>query len=661
MALTGSVLTGSVLMGSVSATAAGAAPPAVKGGDWPTYGHDPGGMRFSPLSQINAGNVGALKPAWIYHMKPATPAAAASQPSAAEIAQRAAEGAGPAPAPAAAPAGRRRFPPRPASSEATPLVVGGLMYVTTPYKRVVALEPETGKEVWAYEVKTQGQASLRGVEYWPGDASHPAEILFGTRDGFLIALDARTGHPVTGFGKDGVLDLKTPEVMQGYLDASYGMTSPPIVYRNLVITGAANQEFPAHGAAGDVRAWDVRTGKLVWTFHSVAQPGEPGHETWEGDSWKGRSGTNVWGFMTVDAKRGIAYLPFGAPTWDRYGGDRKGANLYGTALVAVDANTGKHLWHFQVVHHDIWDKDLEAPPALIDVKVKGKTVPAVALVSKSGLFFLFDRVSGKPIYPIEERPVPAAEGSDEAAWPTQPFPVVTPPYARQSFQLSDVATVTPELEAYCRKLVVDNQLQGGGPYLPTGISHPIVQFPGYQGGANWGGGSFDPKLGYFFVNSNDFGQIAQNTVSADGAQTADNPVLGRFWQPQTRLPCQQPPWGALTAIDVNTGKIAWTTPLGVSDNLPAGLQKTGRPNVGGSIATAGGLVFIAATDDARFRAFDARTGKELWTWRLGAAGHATPITYLGKDGKQYVAVVGTGGSFLDSPVTSDALEVFRLP
>ncbi len=623
--------------------------------DWPTYGHDSGGMRYSPLTQITPQNVTALAPAWSYHMRPANPVNAA--PTAAEVAQRAAEGL----PPPGAPAGARRAP-RPASSEATPLVAGGLMYVTTAYKKVVALEPETGKVVWSYEVKTSGQPSLRGVEYWPGDDKSPAEILFGTRDGLLIALDATTGQPVSAFGASGVLDLKTPEILQGYPRSSYGLTSPPIVYRNLVITGSATQEFPAKGAAGDIRAWDVRTGKLVWTFHSIPRPGEKGHDTWQGEDWKGRSGVNVWGFLTVDAKRGIVYMPFGAPTWDRYGGDRKGANLFSSSIVAADAKTGRYLWHFQIVHHDIWDADAEAPPTLIDIKRGGKTIPAVAVVSKSGMAFLLDRVTGKPIYGVEERPVPKSESPLEAAWPTQPFPLKPAPFARQSFSLADVATVTPDLEAYCRKLVVDNKLQTGGPYLPTGISTPIVQFPGYQGGANWGGGSFNPALGLYFINANNFGQIAQNTIAPDGTpSTAANPVLGRFQQPSTRLMCQQPPWGTLTAINVNTGDIAWQSTLGVSDNLPADVQNTGRPNVGGSIATASGLVFIGATDDSRFRAFDAKTGKEIWTYRLGASAHATPITYLGRDGKQYVAVVGTGGSFLDSPMTDDSLTVFRLP
>jgi quinoprotein glucose dehydrogenase len=635
---------------AMAAILAGPQARAAAPGDWPTYGRDAGGMRFSPLSQITAANVASLQPAWTYSLQPAANASAEDQ------AQRQAEGAGP---PPGVPARRRA---RPAISEATPLVVGGLMYLTTPGRKVVALEPETGKEVWSYEVKTPGAPSLRGVEYWPGERRLGPRIVFGTRDGMLVALDARTGKPAAGFGVDGVVDMRTPEILQGNPNASLGMTSPPIVWRNLVITGAATQEQPAKGAAGDVRAWDARTGKLAWTFHSVPRPGEKGHETWEGDSWKARSGVNVWGFLTVDAKRGIVYMPFGAPAWDRYGGDRKGANLYSSSVVAADAKTGRYLWHFQVVHHDIWDFDTEAPPALFDVKRGGRTIPAVGVVSKSGLVFLLDRVSGKPIYGVEERPVPASDAPGEQAWPTQPFPLKPGPIARQNFVLDDIAKVTPELEAWCRKLVLDNKMKVGGPYLPTGYTTPTVQFPGYQGGANWGGGAFDPRLGLFFVNTNDFGQVAQNAIAADGtASTARNPALGRFQQPETRMLCQQPPWGQLNAVNVNTGEIAWQVPLGVSDNLPEAIARTGRPNVGGAIATAGGLVFIGASDDGRFRAFESRTGKELWTRKLGASAHATPITYLGKDGRQYVAVVATGGSFLDSPTTGSAVEVFALP
>ncbi|MEO6829900.1 MAG: PQQ-binding-like beta-propeller repeat protein, partial [Acidobacteriaceae bacterium] len=274
------------------------------------------------------------------------------------------------------------------SSEMTPIVAGGLMYLSSPYRKIVALDPVTGKEVWTYT--TPGLPSLRGVEYWPGDRSHPAEVLCGTREGKLIAIYAKTGKPVESFGTDGVIDMRTPEVMNG-TDDPFGMTSPPITYKNLVITGSAVPESPGIGPSGDVRAWNVLTGKLVWTFHSIPRPGERGHETWLDNGWQRRTGVNVWGFMTVDTVRGIVYMPFGAPAWDRYGGDRKGDNLFGTTLVAADANTGKELWHFQAVHHDIWDYDLESPPVLLEIKHRSKRIPAVAVVSKSGMAFFFNR------------------------------------------------------------------------------------------------------------------------------------------------------------------------------------------------------------------------------------------------------------------------------
>ncbi len=603
--------------------------------DWPTYGHDPGGQRFSPLAQITTSNVAKLQVAWTYHMRPAAVA----------------EGSG-------------RF----AGSEVTPLVVGGLMYVTTPYRRVLALDPDSGAEVWSYEVPGPGQPSLRGVEYWPGTRAIPARVIFGTRDGRLIALDARSGKPAAGFGTNGVVDLKTPAVMADSAGSksaesypSYGLTSPPIVHRNVVITGSATQEFPPRGVAGAVRGWDVITGKLLWTFHSVPLPGQRGSDTWESDSARERSGVNVWGFMTVDDERGIAYLPFAAPAWDRYGGDRKGANLFGTSLVAVDALSGKYLWHFQVVHHDIWDNDLQAPPVLFDVHQQGRSVPAVAIVSKNGLLFILDRRTGVPIHPIEERPVPASEVPNEQAWPTQPFPLRPPPLARNSFSPEEIATLTPQLRAFCENFVAKNRMRSGGPYLPVGYNVVTINFPGLQGGANWGGASFDPTRGYLFVNTLDMGQVT-SLIDSDGPlPVARGPVSGRFYEPSSRLMCQQPPWGRLTAVDVNSGGIVWQSVLGVSDNLPAEIQRTGRPNVGGSIATAGGLVFIGATDDSRFRAFDASTGSELWTAKLDASAHATPITYRGKSGKQFVVVAATGGSFLGSPVTGDSIVAFALP
>src|SRR5262245_19740202 len=326
---------------------AGSAKSTPPSNEWPTYGHDPGGMRFSPLTQVTPANVNQLQVAWVYHMRPAMPADTAGAPAAA------AQGQG---------RGRGRGGSGFAQSEVTPLVVNGLMYVATPYNRVVALDPTTGKEAWAFQLPN-GNPSTRGVEYFAGDAETPPQIVFGTTNGRLYSLDAKTGVPNAKFGETGSVDLNTPEILQG-LPGSNGLSSPPTVYRNLVITGGRTQENPPQGPAGDVRAWDIHNGKLVWTFRSVPRAGEKFNDSWGNESWKNRTGVNIWGFITVDAERGIAYLPFGAPSVDQYGGDRPGDNLFSTSLVAVEARTGKYLWHFQVVHHDIWDSDLSGAPVL---------------------------------------------------------------------------------------------------------------------------------------------------------------------------------------------------------------------------------------------------------------------------------------------------------
>jgi quinoprotein glucose dehydrogenase len=668
--------------------------------DWPTYGHDSGGQRYSPLKQITPANASDLKVSWVYHMKPANapdlmpvegfpggarPARPGTNPNppASPMAQSPDAQNGNSPKGSQAPPtgtpqkstppdnataqaqaeGVRpsRFASRYLASEVTPIVAGGLMYLSTPYSRVVALDPASGKEVWAYTTPAgSGVPSLRGVEYWPGDGAHGAEVLFGTREGLLVALDAKTGKPVSSFGKEGVLDMRTPEVMNGF-PRGIGMTSPPIVYKNLVITGSAVPESPSQGPAGDVRAWDVLTGKLVWTFRSIPLPGEVGHDTWRGDDWKKRTGTNVWGFLTVDAARGIVYMPFGTPAYDRFGADRPGNGLFGTSLVAADAKTGKMLWYFQVVHHDEWDYDLEAPPLLLDVKKNGKTIPAVAIVSKSSYVFFLDRVTGKPVFPIEERPVPKSDVPGEEMSPTQPFPVVTPPVSRVNFSMADLATVTPELEKFCRALVQDNDLQMGPVFTPLPLQKTLISFPSAIGGVNWGGASFDPKQSLMFVNSQNLGQLEGLYPNPAGplAYRMGGSVTGRFWDEPHRLPCQQPPWGELYAIDTNTGKLAWKVNLGVTDSLPEGLRNTGRPNIGGSIVTAGGVLFIGATDDARFRAFDSKTGKELWAYKLGAAAHSVPSTYEA-NGNQYVVIASAGGTFLSDPITDDSITAFAV-
>ena len=647
--------------GVASAQSAPSAETASK--EWPTYGHDRGGMRFSPVDQITPANVGTLEVAWTYHMRPAAAAPAGRAAGA---------------APAGGRGGRGGRGSGFASSQVTPLVVGGTMYVATPYSRVVALDPSSGREVWAFQLPT-GNPSVRGVEHWPGDATTPAQIVFGSTDGKLYSIDAKTGVPNPAFGVNGVVELNTPEILRD-LPGSNGLSSPPVVYRNLVITGGRTQENPPQGPAGDVRAWDMHTGRLVWTFHSVPRAGEPHHDTWAEDSGRNRSGVNVWGFITVDAERGIAYLPFGAPSVDQYGGDREGSNLFSSSVVAVDAATGRYLWHFQVVRHDIWDADLAAAPVLIDVRQGARTIPAVAVINKVGLLFLLNRETGEPIYGVEERNVPASEVPLERASPTQPFPVKPAPLSRMSMAASDIATVTPELEAACRAFVEGMQL--GGPYLPVSYNRLRVQFPGNHGGVNWGGTSFNPELGYLFVNTSELGQVSglrDRDAASESARAAgvgnrvhpDGPYEsveggGRFSVPALagstqQLPCQQPPWGQLTAVNVNTGEFAWQVRLGVTDSLPEAVRNTGRPGNGGTIATAGGLVFVGATDDARFRAFDATSGAELWTVQLPGAAQATPMTYEGADGRQYVVIAATGGGFFGNPVTGDALIAYALP
>jgi len=648
-------------------------PPIPAAKEWPTYGHDPGGERFSPLTQLSPENVGELKIAWIYHMRPAGFTGGGGGFPVME--GREAGGAvGDTPArPGGAARGRFGSGFRP--SEDTPLVRNGIMYIATPYARVVAVDPVTGKELWSFQLPSSNP-STRGAEFWAGDGTTPAQIVFGSTDGKLYSLDAKTGKPNSSFGDNGVVNLNTDEIMRG-LPGRNGLTSPPVVYKNLVITGGTTQENPPHGPAGDVRAWDMHTGKLVWTFHSVPRQGEKYNDTWADDSWKNRTGVNVWGFLTVDEKRGIVYMPFGAPSVDQYGGDRAGDNLFSTSLVAADANTGKYLWHFQVVHHDVWDADMTGAPALIDVKQGGKTIPAVVAMDKAGMVFLLNRVTGKPIYGVEERPVPQSELPLEHTSKTQPFPLKPPPLARMTFSKDDIATVTPELEAACRKLV--EGLEMGGPFLPPSYNRLRVQFPGNHGGVNWGGTSFDPQLGYLFANVNELGQMSglkdhdpkSGPAVANGQGNRVDPQGpyegvaggGRFSvkgsTPQ-QLPCQQPPWGELAAVNVNTGEIAWKVPLGVTDSLPEGKRNTGRPGNGGTIATAGGIVFVAATDDGRFRAFDGKTGKELWTVKLPGVAEATPITYQGRDGKQYVVITATGGGFFSNPVTGDSVIAFAL-
>lgn len=590
--------------------------------EWPTYGHDYGDTRFSPLAQITPANVAALRPAWTYHMRPPDRAT-------------------------------RGF----ASSEDTPLVVGGTMYVSTPYGRVVALDAETGRERWAYDVPGGDQPATRGVSYWPG--KNP-EIVFGTRAGLLIALDARNGAPVKGFGNEGVLDLHSERVMQGFPKAALGVTSAPVIYKDLVITGSRVQETPQQGASGQVRAFNVHTGREVWHFNGVPQPGEKFHDSWEGESWRNRSGVNVWAGLTLDAKRGIAYLPFAAPTFDQSGNDRKGPSLFSNTLVAVDAASGKYLWHFQALHHDLWDYDLPLT-TLVDVKKDGRTIPAIAVMSKASLLFLLDRVTGKPIYEIKETPVPTdTDMIGEAPSPTQPMSV-TPPLGRTSFELSELANLSPQQKEGCDKIIKSMNISGARFLQPQRVDSGVARFPGSWGGIDWSHAAFDPKSGTYVLNISNMASPQVMVRKPDGTYDMRDGYQW-FWDKVSHMPCQVPPWGELYAVNVNTGGILWHTTLGVTDGLANsefGLN-TGRPNVGGPIITGSGLIFIGATDDERLRAFDIRTGKELWTFRLPASLYGTPMTYRGRSGKQYVAAVTTGG-FWGETAGADDITAFALP
>jgi quinoprotein glucose dehydrogenase len=578
------------------------------GADWPTYNRDLSGSRYSPLTQITTSNVANLKQVWTYKLQSDAP-----------------------PAPGR---GRGGSGGAGGNSEATPIVVHSVMYLPATNK-VVALDADTGKEIWHYDV-TGSAPSRRGVAYWPGDRENAPRIIF-TAGRRLIGLNAAKGTLDPGFGKEGEVDM------------TVAYNSVPTIFKNIVLVGANPGGTPI-GPPGDGRAYDARTGIKLWDFHSVPQPGELGHDTWEGDSWKNRSGTNVWGFYeTVDEERGIVYLPVAAPSANYYGGDRKGANLFGNAVVAVDAATGKYKWHFQTIHHDLWDADPPAAPGLIDIVRNGQKIPALAQVTKSGWMFILDRVTGKPVFGVEERPVPKSDVPGEESWPTQPFPLKPPPLARVSIKPEDLVTAadtTPEHTKACQELVEKNGgLNNAGPYTPWPFRPE-------------GGTASDPKSGYLFVMAMDDGVFGWVEKTKAGAalpydKTALEGGRGNF---DVRMvaggnwPCQKPPWGRLTAVNANTGDIAWQIPLGITEELPLAKQNTGRAGLAGPIATASGLLFIGATNDNRFRSLDSKTGKELWVTKLERTANATPMTYQARNGKQYVAVSA-----------SDTLVAFALP
>lgn len=608
-----------------TAVAAGLATGAKAAGrarEWTHYGGDAGATRYSACEQIKKSNVARLKVAWTHKTGDASE--------------------------------------RPATViECTPIVVDGVMYLTTARNKVQAVHAATGKLLWTFDPAAVGTGSTsrrapgisRGLTYW--EAGDDRRIFHVFRDQ-LWALQAKTGQPVESFGTNGVVDLKQ-DFDHDMSKLTFKHSSPVVVYRNVVITGGGGGEGPYPEAPGHIRGYDARTGKRLWIFHTIPKPGEFGHETWSGDSWKYTGGTNNWAGMSVDEKRGVVYAGIGSPSFDYWAGNRLGDNLYGNSVVALDALTGEKKWHYQTVHHDIWDYDLPAQPALITMKLRGKTIDAVVQPTKQGYLFFLDRDTGKPIYGVEERPAPASKMPGEVLAKTQPHPLKPPPLARQGFKREWITDISPEAHAFVKAQV--DQLEYGDLFHPAPMSGGIVH-PGFRGGMLWGGCCFDPKRNRVFTNSDE----TTNVIAFQDAGPGMNVKYGLSkriqLEDQEGYPGIKPPWGYMTAIDASEGAFHWRVVNGEFPELKKrGIKKTGTPSHGGSICTAGGLVFMAGTFDEMIRAFDSDTGKILWEHPLPAGGFATPMTYEA-EGKQYLVIAAAGGK--DQSKANDAFVAFAL-
>jgi glucose dehydrogenase len=580
------------------------------GVDWPMYRADLAGTGYSPLTQVTAGNVSTLTRAWTYSLR-----------SDGHVSND------------------RREP----RSQVTPIVVNGVMYLPAA-DRVVALDPTTGNEIWRH-VTTDGAPSRRGVAYWPGDEEGglSPRIVF-TTSLRLVALDAMTGSLVDGFGDRGLVDLVVP------------YNSVPLVFGDVVVVGA-NTPRGTIGGVGNARAYDVRSGAKLWEFSSVAQPGTLGNETWAEDSWRERLGANAWPFyFTVDQESGLIFLPLASPIPGAYGGDREGANLFGNSVVAADIRTGEYKWHFQTIRHDLWDADPPAPPVLFDVARDGLTIRALGITTKSGYLYILDRETGEPLFGVDERSVPASDVPGEIAYPTQPFPVKPPPMARVTYSPADLVTAadtSDEHEAACKQLVESlGEIYNAGPFTPwvyrseDAPSRTTLNFPGVVGGPNWGGVAFDPHSEYLFVVTQNIGALGwMEPAGEEGSLQYEKVVPGQASFDVeiggARLPCQKPPWGELIAVEAQTGEVAWRRPLGITEQLPIGKQNTGRPSRAAAIVTASGLLFVAGSDDNRFRAFETTTGDELWVTTLERHGNANPFTYMSGERQQFIGIVAT--------------------
>jgi len=697
------------------------------GNDWEVYKADKASSSYSSLEQIDKENVDQLEVAWTYRTG--------------DLAEDSSNH------------------PR-HGIETNPLIVDNVLYGVSPYMKAFALDAATGEELWSFDPfednrdKRFGE-KLRGVTYWEDGSDQ--RLLFTAGTG-LYALDANTGELIADFGEEGRVDLNMG-LRRNPDSISVKAPSPGIIYQDLLILGSDIAPTPS-SPPGDIRAYNVRTGEIAWTFHTIPLPGEPGFDTWgvpDDEEAINRylnqqGGANNWTGMSLDQERGIVYVPTGSPNYDYYGGNRIGKNLYGNSLLALDAETGEHIWHFQAVHHGLWDYDLPAPPNLLTVEKDGEEIDAVAQMTKHGFLFVFNRVTGEPIFPIEERPVPPSYVEGEKAWPTQPYPTKPEPFARQHFSVDQVTDISPEAHDSVQAKL--SRYRNEGLFTPPSREGTIL-LPGIRGAARWGGAAHDPESGILYTSVSELPEIStirevgdgpspgatlvergksyyvQNCATCHGMNREGEPptypaltniaemrskeeVLnvieegggmmpafptiseeekkaiieylftpsdtteregvsaeegsgnedGRYietndvFRDPDGYPATKPPWGTLKAINLNTGETKWTVPLGAYPELvEQGHPPTGMPNMGGPIATAGGLIFIAGTQDEKFRAFDKDTGELLWETRLPAAGFATPSTYM-TNGRQYV-VIGAGGGRGTEP--GDYYVAFSLP